>query len=442
MTFRSASLWSIIALNHPPAQLSHPFYEGSVQRLFDLPDDPALMVTQTTDRGSVFDVGALFEIPGQDVNRAVFRHVLYSKMGDTIIWNDVADSIKKDSTLDESFRSDLLKGPLEEFTSIGALTHHIGMLDAKTGELVAGEIPDDPSAYNVVRKFKILKPSRVDVPGGSLFDYSVFPGDTGFVVPLEFIVRFGMTSASSVYRKYLTLDRATQRTFANELGTEAPLEPWKYLPQPITDLTTKFEPSDRMLSKQEALVTSGLRGRRFAVGLKMAVLGARAVRTIVEKLGLCLWDIKWELAKDGDQLVFVDTIDTDSFRATLTLDFEDQQFACHFNKQAIRDYYQLFHPDWIAAISQAKEKGNRKGVDFTEILEARQKAGESPENPPVDPDFIEIQGRKMTTIRDFMLDRIEAEAATSELKKTGLDELSFYKKSGMLEQLHSINGIS
>ena len=41
---------------------------------------------------------------------------------------------------------------------------------------------------------------------------------------------------------------------------------------------------------------------------------------MVEKMGLKLWDLKWEFAKDGDDLVFVDTIDTDSFRATSVLE--------------------------------------------------------------------------------------------------------------------------
>ena len=70
----------------PLSALEEPFYEGSVQRLFAVPEDDSLMVTQTTSRGSVFDVGALFEIEGNDVNRALFRHVLYSSMGDAEHW--------------------------------------------------------------------------------------------------------------------------------------------------------------------------------------------------------------------------------------------------------------------------------------------------------------------------------------------------------------------
>ena len=64
----------------PLDSLNDPFYEGSVQRLYAIPDEPDYMVTETTAGGSVFDVGTIFSIEGSDVARAVFRHVLYSNL--------------------------------------------------------------------------------------------------------------------------------------------------------------------------------------------------------------------------------------------------------------------------------------------------------------------------------------------------------------------------
>ena len=95
-----------------PADLREPFYEGSVQRLFAVPGDDSVMVTQTTSRGSVFDVGALFEIEGNDVNRALFRHVLYSRMADPAVWQRVRQAITEAPELDEDYRRDLLTGLL------------------------------------------------------------------------------------------------------------------------------------------------------------------------------------------------------------------------------------------------------------------------------------------------------------------------------------------
>ncbi len=400
------------------------------------------MVSQTTERGSVFDVGALFKIPGHDVNRAVFRHVLYSQMGDSTIWQKVQKSIQTETNLDETYRHELLSGPLEQFVLHGCQTHHVGMLDARSGRLVTGVIPENPSAFNVVRKFKIQKPTRTNVLGASLFDYSNFPKEDGFVIPLECIVRFGITSASSIYRKYLNLDPAARLAFEQELGTTKPLQIWQYLERPISDFTTKFESKDRMMSRQEAFVTSSLSGELFARCTKMAVLGAWVVRHLLTGLGLSMWDIKWEFAKNGDELVFVDTIDTDSLRATMELEYEGRRFLNHYNKQAMRDYFNLLHADWITAINEAKALGDASGTSFTEILKSGQINGIYPKTPQVLPKFIEIQQIKMATICDYLLGKTNGDNAHSSLHATGLKEISFYQNAGKLDALFSINGIA
>ena len=392
------------------------------------------MVAETTERGSVFDVGALFEIPGHDVNRAVFRHVLYSRLGDADIWKAILRELKEDDSLDSHFKTEILSGPIEEFCSAGALTHHLGMLDAQTGDLETGGLPENPSAFNVVRRFSIIKPPRIDVFDASLFDYSVFRDADRFVVPLEFIVRFGVTSASSVYRKYQKLSAEEKTQFERELGAREPLQAWQYLSRPITDFTTKFEPADRLLSRQEALCVSSLTGSLFEKGTKMALLGAFAVRQLISELGLKLWDIKWEFARDGDGLIFVDTIDTDSFRATLQLEFEGRQFFCHCNKQAMRDYFHLLHGDWIESIAEAKKEAGAAGVDFTEILAEGQKSGDYPATPQVNDEFISLQEKKMKAIYDFLLSRISGETARGELREVCLSELAFYQDLGKLDE--------
>ena len=321
-------------------------------------------------------------------------------------------------------------------------THHEGMLDAVSGEVVRGEVPTNPSAYNVVRKYQILKPTRSEFLGAHLFDYSQFPHEDGFVVPLEYIVRFGITSASSVYRKYQAMDEKSRQAFENELGATRPLEAWQYLENPIGDFTSKFEPEDRMVSKQEALVMSGLSGRQFVDSGKLAILGAWAVRQLVEEIGLLMWDIKWEFAKDGDDLVFVDTIDTDSFRATMFLDFEGERYVNHYNKQAMRDYFTLLHSDWIADVKAAKERGQQEGVAFTELLEQGQDAGDFTATPEVEADFLDLQEKKMTAIREYMLGGAVAKEVKVRLEETGSAEIEFYQAKGVLDGFRKINGIS
>jgi phosphoribosylaminoimidazole-succinocarboxamide synthase len=424
-----------------PSDLGEPFYEGSVQRLYAVPGDDSVMVTRTTSRGSVFDVGALFEIAGHDVNRALFRHVLYSRLGDPAVWRRVKAAIEAAPELDPAYRAELLGPLLERCCERGARTHHEGMLDAVTGEVVRHGVPANPSACNVVRKYQILKPERTRFLGAPLFDYAKFPHADRFVVPLEYIVRFGITSASSVYKKYLAMDAKTKTAFERELGVSRPLEAWQYLERPISDFTSKFEPEDRMVSKQEALVMCGLSGVQFAESGTLAVLGAWVVRDLVEELGLRMWDLKWEFAKDGDELVFVDTIDTDSIRATMALEHGGQGYAVHYNKQAMRDYFGLLHRDWIADIAEAKLLGQKEGVAFTEILKAGQAEGRYAGTPSVDPAFLGLQEEKMAAIRDALTGAATAAEVRSRLEAAGREELAFYEGRGALGDLGKINGI-
>lgn len=424
-----------------PSDLGEPFYEGSVQRLYAVPGDDSVMVMRTSSRGSVFDVGALFEIAGHDVNRALFRHVLYSRLGDPAVWQKVRRSIEADAGLDPAYRAELLGPVLGACCERGARTHHEGMLDAVTGEVVRSGVPANPSACNVVRKYQILKPERTRFLGAPMFDYAKFPHADRFVVPLEYIVRFGITSASSVFKKYAQMDAKARAAFERELGATRPLEAWQYLERPISDFTSKFEPEDRMVSKQEALAMCGLSGAQFAASGQMAVLGAWVVRDLVEEMGLKMWDLKWEFAKDGDDLVFVDTIDTDSIRATMALEHAGQTYAVHFNKQAMRDYFALLHGDWIAGINEAKALGQKEGVAFTEILKAGQAEGKYAATPAVDAAFLDLQVEKMAAIRDHIAGVAGTKPVRERLEMAGRAEIAFYEGKGVLESLGKINGI-
>ena len=159
-------------------------------------------------------------------------------MGESDPTRRVKAAIEAAPELDPAYRAELLGGLLEECCERGAKTHHEGMLDAVTGEVVRSGVPTNPSACNVVRKYQILKPERTRFFGASLFDYSKFPPADRFVVPLEYIVRFGITSASSVYKKYAVMDAKAKASFERELGVTRPLGAWQYLERPISDFTT------------------------------------------------------------------------------------------------------------------------------------------------------------------------------------------------------------
>jgi len=426
----------------PLDSLGKPFYAGSVQNLYAIPGCDTHMVTETTSRGSVFDVGSIFAIEGSDLSRAVFRHAFYSRMHEPEFWQDIRRSIESTRHLSPSYREELIGGALETLCRDGAHTHHEGMIDAKFGRVVRRGVPEHPSRFNVVRRYQILKPAPLEALGHPLFDYDVHRRTDQFVIPLEWIVRFGITPSSSIYRKYREMAPEDQRAFEDELGTGSALIPWVPFDRPVNDCTTKFEPEDRNLRLQEASELSGLPGHRFGRALQLAVLGAWSVRQLLGRIDLRLWDIKWEFAADDDAIVFVDTIDTDSFRATRFLDSPRGRVVIHFNKQAIRDYFALLHPDWMEGVNRAKAQARREGRAFPNVLGEAQARGEAPATPEVEPAFRAIQSAKLDLIRRFMLEELPPAEITTRLDELAAEEFAFYQARNLATAFLERNGVA
>ncbi|MEM0970230.1 MAG: phosphoribosylaminoimidazolesuccinocarboxamide synthase [Verrucomicrobiota bacterium] len=426
----------------PLTDLRDPFYTGSVQKLYSIPDCPSHMVSETTSRGSVFDVGSIFTIPGSDVSRAVFRHALYSRLHSIDIWHHVRRAIENDQALLPAYRNALLQGPLETLCARGARTHHAGMIDANSGAVVTEGSPEHPSRFNLVRRYTIRKPEATPLLGRVLYDYTAFQGTDQHVIPLEFIVRFGITGASSIFRKYSKKGEAERIAYLEELGVKDDLVPWSMVETPISDCTTKFEPEDRNVSRQEALLLSGLSAPAFQDTLKLGVLGSWAVRLLLDDMGLTLWDIKWEFAIDGADIVFVDTIDTDSFRATRFLDMDGRHLVAHVNKQAVRDCYRILFGDWLAAVNLAKQRSQSEGIPFTEILSSGQTSGDYPPTPELPEAFLTLQEQKMKIIQSAMLQQTEGQEASQALERIARKEVAFYQEQGKLEAFLQANTVA
>lgn len=424
-----------------PQSLGEPVYRGSVQNLYAVPDHPGYIVCETTEAGSVFDVGSIFKIEGNDINRAIFRHAMYARLGKPETWQRVEQVLLDTHTLGGTWRSQLMDGTLPAMIESGAQTHHVGMLDAVTGEIATQGMPKNPSCYNVVRRFPVMKPPLRNVMGNFVFDYAQFHQSGTYVVPLEYIVRFGVTSGSSVLKKYETLGEKERRAFEQELGLSEPMQAWQMLDRPIYDLTSKYEPEDRAVTKQEALIMSGLSAQLFTSTIKMALLGAWAVRALLEEIGLQLWDLKWEFAVDGDDIFFVDTIDADSFRATGTVPVDGRELIIHYNKQAMRDYYRIICADWYAGVNAAKVEAAKSGVPFKEMLKAGQAAGRYPHTPVVDQAFLDLQARKTALIKQHVLGETDAETVRAGLVEAGLAEAEFYRAQGKLAELLKLNAM-
>jgi phosphoribosylaminoimidazole-succinocarboxamide synthase len=423
------------------SHLGEPVYRGSVQNLHAIPDHPGFVACETTEAGSVFDVGSIFKIEGNDLNRALFRHAMYSRLAQPETWKRVKTAIEA-SSISPELHEELLTGPFERMLDQGAFTHHIGMVDARNGAIVREVMPEHPSCFNVVRRFPVMHPPQRKLLGTFVFDYAQFHQSTSYVVPLEYIVRFGVTSGSSIFKKYQSLGEAAKRAYEQEMGLTKPMKVWEMLERPVYDLTSKYEPEDRAVSKQEALMMSGLSSQDFLDTIKMAILGGWAVRELLETAGLLLWDLTWEFAVDGEDLLFVDTIDADSFRGTSFLNVDGRKLVIHFNKQAMRDYYRLAHPEWFAGINDAKQVAQKSGQPFKQVLREGQAAGKWPATPDVDPVFLDLQARKTALIREHVLAARPAAAIKADLEAAGEAEVDFYRSKGLLPALLEMNAVA
>ncbi|MFZ5642093.1 MAG: phosphoribosylaminoimidazolesuccinocarboxamide synthase [Bacillota bacterium] len=421
-------------------QSVEPDYQGSVQELFYCRENPEYMVCRTTSGGSVFDVGTIFSIPGSDTSRTALRHKIYSLLGSKEEWSEIKKYLPEMFKGQDELLNFLGEGLLERYVENGADTHHGGMIDSQSGEIYAGSFPPTPSPYVLVKKYNVIKPRRLKHFANNLWDYSEYYNADKYVVPLENIVRFGVVPGSSVYRKYLRLDEQDRRPYLDELGLKEDLVPWKPFSAPTVDFTTKYEPEDRNLSLQEAVYINGSGGQTLLDIKRMSILGSVLVQRFFNRLGLFLWDLKWEIAKDGDRLVFVDTIDTDSIRVTTRVNYNDNTYYVSINKQSMRDYYKIMHSKWYEATTEAKKAAAKSGKSFHEHLKEGQDKGQYPLTPKVEDNFLSIQEEKFNALVSYIYGHSSADSTNDKLKSIAIREIKYYESNNTLDQYYKMNG--
>jgi phosphoribosylaminoimidazole-succinocarboxamide synthase len=357
-------------------------------------------------------------------------------------WGDIESYIKAHWGEDYFQNEAIILEMLEKIKSTGLKTHHRGMIGPDDEKLYADSFPQELSNLTLIKKYNIYKPESVIFGKSHLFDYEKYYGNDQFVIPLEQIVRFGVTSGSSILRKYNAQSGSGKKAYLRELGVADELVPWQTFDAPLIDLTTKYEPEDRNISRQEALLISGIGGELFSESLVRAILASFMVHRIFNRMGLNLWDLKWEIARDGQNLVFVDTLDTDSVRATLTCNVEGHNYIVNFNKQAMRDYYILVHDDWYAAVNKTKKEAAQTGENFTDILKRGQEKGLYPETPVVDREFMEIQEEKYLVIKKFITDEGSGEGYKQEVADIARREVDYFlncKNKALYKKLNAID---
>jgi phosphoribosylaminoimidazole-succinocarboxamide synthase len=426
---------STLSLDKLKVSLDSPIYHGSVQNLHAVPGNDDLIISETTSGGSVFDVGTIYNIAGSDTARTSFRHYIFTKLANPNTWQQARKQIE----MFRHFKGEEFPALLENLCENGANTHHLGMLEPDSGKIFKHSFPSNLSNLTLIENFHINKPQLIRYADTSFYDYSSYPGLNSFVIPLEYIVRFGVTSGSSILNIYNSLQGAAKAQYLSELGQTSALKAWTVFDTPINDFTSKYEPSDRSVSKQEAALISSISGELFVESIMLSQLASFVVQHIFAQMGLYLWDLKWEIAKQADTLVFVDTIDTDSVRATLKLEKQNQSLFIHFNKQAMRDYYKIMHADWYVAVNDAKKRATVGHEPFVSILKQGQNDNTYPNTPVVDPRFLEIQGNKFQYITRYVLEDGQSNDYQQQALDIANQEIDFYVGAGQYDQYLYLN---
>jgi len=239
----------------------------------------------------------------------------------------------------------------ERLADAGVPTHYRGVV-ADEGEepvpLAGAERPPREMAIDLT-----VVP---ELPyGDDGYDYDAFHDAVGdhYLVPLEIVFRNEVPVGSSLR------SRTDPRDVGVDLATwpERPVS----LPEPIVEFSTKFEEQDRYLDAPEAEEIAGAADldalRETALAVNEVVTERAAETGFVHEDGKieCLW-------VDGEVRV-----------ADVAGTFDENRFSRdgqQLSKEVLRQFYNSYDPDWVAAVSDAKARAAEAGVaDWRSLFE-------------------------------------------------------------------------
>lgn len=226
----------------------------------------------------------------------------------------------------------------EKLEGTGIKTHYHGLVeDGKVKRLDQLSGPTDTMQVSLVR---ILKPGSE----GTTYDYSMYNShEKNFLIPLEVIYRNSLPAGSSVFKR---LQNGSLKL--SDIGLSAMPQPQDVLKDPILDVSTKLEITDRYMSWKEAQNISAV----TEAELETIKQTTRTINAVISEqirpAGLVNEDGKVEYAYDTERnLMLVDILGTpDECRFTYQ--------GMPVSKEVARTYYRK--TDWYQEVEQAKEK--------------------------------------------------------------------------------------
>jgi phosphoribosylaminoimidazole-succinocarboxamide synthase len=232
----------------------------------------------------------------------------------------------------------------------GIPTHYVGVVEE-------GEEPVPLSAVEEPPREMAIQLTQVpDLPHeGRSYDYDAYHAEAGenYLVPLEIVFRNEVPVGSSLRGRTDPADHGLD----TDAWPEGPIS----LQEPIVEFSTKYEESDRYLTREEADRIAG------AAGIDELESIAREVNRLVteraETVGMTHQDGKIEcLYHVGDVRVadVVGTFDENRFS------YDGQQLS----KEVLRQYHKRTQSEWVQAVNAAKTRAKERDVaDWSALCE-------------------------------------------------------------------------
>src|SRR4030043_2477729 len=194
----------------------------------------------------------------------------------------------------------------EQLEAKGVETHYRGLVD-KNGKVVTFEETETPTSTMEVHLVNVYKPETRAAHGKVEYDYSLFkPSLKNCLIPLEIIYRNGLPEGSSVFKR-LEQGKVTIK----DLGLNHYPAPGENFANPLFDVSTKLEETDRYVTWKEAEKIAGLTSQEtIAVKTVLSKVDG-AISEVASCAGLANEDGKNELAFDNKRkLMVVDVVGT------------------------------------------------------------------------------------------------------------------------------------
>jgi phosphoribosylaminoimidazole-succinocarboxamide synthase len=243
----------------------------------------------------------------------------------------------------------------EQLKTMGVKTHYKGLVNEQ-GKAVKIKELKAPSNIMEVAIVNVFKPKTNLSDGKIVHDYSMYtPTLKNCLIPLEIIYRNGLPEGSSVFKRL-----AQGKVTLADLGLDRQPIPGETLTNPIFDVSTKLEETDRYIKWTEAKKIAGLTDQELANVKDVLLKADETITKTAQNADLKNEDGKIELAFDDKRkLMLVDVLGTlDECRFTYK--------GLHVSKEVARQFYKT--TTWYNDLEQAKKEGETKGIQDWKAL--------------------------------------------------------------------------